>query len=213
MQPIRRCTGYLCGLLTLAAPGAAALTAALPAALARGQVEAVDAPPPKDAPPADPRPVDVRIAEAVRDLGADDFRVREKAGEVLWSLGDAAVPALKEAAAGDDPEVSRRARAVLDKFAYGIRPDTPRAVLDLLEQYRTGNERQKQAAAEALASLELPGPQVLLKLCLEERDEAMRLMTVHALARMARPVAAKMMAAGDVDTPRQLLQTCAITGE
>src|SRR5688572_23187217 len=126
----RRRTGYLCGLLTLAAPAAAVVLPALSACPARGQVEAVDAAAEKKP---DTRPSDAQIAEAVRDLGADDFRVREKAGDALWSMGDAAVPALKEAAASDDPEVSRRAQAVLDKFAYGIRPDTPKPVMQLLE--------------------------------------------------------------------------------
>jgi len=53
-------------------------------------------------------------AEAlVRQLGADDFAVREAATVKLRQLGPAAVPALKRAAESDDPEVKIRARKLL----------------------------------------------------------------------------------------------------
>jgi len=43
MQLKRRCTGYLCGLLTLAAPAAVIVARVAPARAAPGQVEAADA--------------------------------------------------------------------------------------------------------------------------------------------------------------------------
>lgn len=79
------------------------------------------------------------IAQAVRDLAADDFQVREKATEFLWRAGSAAVPALEKAAAGDDFEVKFRAQGILDKVRYGVTPETPAEVAKLLESFRKGD--------------------------------------------------------------------------
>ncbi len=79
------------------------------------------------------------IAELVADLGHSAFRVREAAQRELWRRGEAAVPALERAANGDDPEAARRARELLDTFGWGIRPDTPPAVLKLIRQFRAGD--------------------------------------------------------------------------
>src|SRR5262245_57804530 len=55
-----------------------------------------------------------RIAEAIRQLGDQDFRVRERATQTLWAAGQAAEPALRSAVEeGSDPEIARRARAIL----------------------------------------------------------------------------------------------------
>lgn len=81
------------------------------------------------------RPIDVEDAKsvrAVRDLGSDDFAVRERATKQLWAAGARAGPALKEAAAGDDPEAALRARTVLRKIRLGVRPDAPPDVLEAL---------------------------------------------------------------------------------
>ena len=65
---------------------------------------------------------DVRRAEAlVRDLGADDFDVRDKATTALIALGEAALPALREAARSEDAEIRTRAQQAL----AGIRKKSP----------------------------------------------------------------------------------------
>jgi hypothetical protein len=57
--------------------------------------------------PADVTPE--KLAEMVKQLGDDDFEVREKASAALRGLGVRALPALRRAAAGSDAEVRRRA--------------------------------------------------------------------------------------------------------
>src|SRR5580693_6249063 len=62
-----------------------------------------------DAPPAAPTtsPVNAHdLALAVAQLGDDDPRVRDAATRTLGTMGRSALPALREAAKGDDPEVA-----------------------------------------------------------------------------------------------------------
>src|SRR5262249_56119916 len=52
-----------------------------------------------------------QLAQWLRDLDDDEFTVREKAGERLAGLGEAALPALRRALKDDPPpEVRRRGR-------------------------------------------------------------------------------------------------------
>ncbi len=55
-----------------------------------------------------------RIDSLIRTLGSDDVAAREKSDRELRQLGKAAQNALERAAASEDPEVSRRAKAILD---------------------------------------------------------------------------------------------------
>jgi|GEM_PF-6057391 len=58
-----------------------------------------------------------QIQQAARDLGDDSFRVRKAAAKRLRSVGEAAVPALRELLKSDDPEVSVTARNMLKEMA------------------------------------------------------------------------------------------------
>src|SRR5262245_37768003 len=104
-----------------------------------------------EAPAAVEAPTPEAIAQAIRDLGGDRFADREKASRFLWAAGAAAEPALEKAAASPDPEVSRRAKAVLDRFRWGIYPDTPRELVALIDRYRAGTQEAKRDAAGELA--------------------------------------------------------------
>jgi hypothetical protein len=62
-------------------------------------------------------PEDVKkVAAAIRNLGAEDFQLREAAGKELIALGARAHAALLEAARSGDQEVARRAQEVLDRL-------------------------------------------------------------------------------------------------
>ena len=98
----------------------------MPPRAAAGQVEARGA---------DPSPE--QIARWVEQLGDNDFATREKATELLWKAGSAAESALQQALKSTDLEVVRRARELLDRFKFGIYPDTPAEVVRLIERYRT----------------------------------------------------------------------------
>ena len=60
-----------------------------------------------------PEGVEAKIKQAVEDLGSADFRTREDAEQRLAEVGKFAIPALRRAVKGDEPEVVRRAQAVL----------------------------------------------------------------------------------------------------
>jgi tetratricopeptide (TPR) repeat protein len=90
------------------------------------------------------------IANAVRDLSADDFKDREKASDFLWRAGPPAIPALEKAAAGDDFETKFRAQSILDKVRYGITPETPADIAKLLETFRKGDLNVKVKIARTL---------------------------------------------------------------
>src|SRR5262245_13738995 len=58
---------------------------------------------------ADPPPM-ISVPRLLALLGSDDYEEREAAGRQLVQLGDAALPALDEAAQSTDAEVRRLAR-------------------------------------------------------------------------------------------------------
>ena len=62
------------------------------------------------------------IAALVRHLGDADFRTREAASKRLREIGKPAVPALREALGGEDPEVCSRADSLLRQIE---RPSIP----------------------------------------------------------------------------------------
>ena len=113
-----------------------------------GLVAVLLAVPARSSPPADP-PAAPTVERLVADLGHPAFGTREKAQRDLWQRGEAAIPALEKAATGDDPEAARRARELLDKFAWGVLPDTPPAVLKLIAKFRAGDPNLRGIASGA----------------------------------------------------------------
>jgi len=75
-----------------------------------------------------PQEIVERIERAIRDLGADEFDVRENASAELMELKERAYAALVKAAEHSDPEVARRAEELLEKLREAVPEDrlTPR---------------------------------------------------------------------------------------
>ena len=70
---------------------------------------------------------DKKVADLIRDLGADEYSVRERAESELRTMGDAALPALRQALEDKDPERALRAHRVLqDVEKKGQRSDQDR---------------------------------------------------------------------------------------
>jgi hypothetical protein len=69
-----------------------------------------------------------QLDRAIRNLGADEFDVREKASADLLALGERAYAALTKAAEHSDPEVARRAEELLEKIRESVPEErlTPR---------------------------------------------------------------------------------------
>lgn len=93
--------------------------------------------PAKPAPPA--RPLD----QLISDLADPDFRTREEASRSIWSLGEAALDPLKQAAKAKDPEQAIRARELLRKIQLFITPDTDPGVTDIVERYEKATANEK----------------------------------------------------------------------
>src|SRR5690606_20716757 len=102
------------------------------------------------------------LAKLVADLADPDVRVRERAMEALWSLRDAAVPALEDAARSPVPEVARRASLLLERLKLGIEPDTPEVIVELAVAARESDSRSErsQARQRLAASISAAAPPV-----------------------------------------------------
>jgi hypothetical protein len=67
---------------------------------------------------------DQKVGDLIRDLGAEEYSVRERAEGELRKMGDAAIPALRQALEDKDPERALRAHRVLEDLEKkGMRPD------------------------------------------------------------------------------------------
>jgi hypothetical protein len=61
-----------------------------------------------------------KIGELIKSLGHDRFARREAASKELEAVGAPALASLRKAASADDPEVQRRAQALLEKIGRRI---------------------------------------------------------------------------------------------
>ncbi|HMF14544.1 MAG TPA: peptidylprolyl isomerase, partial [Gemmataceae bacterium] len=83
-----------------------------------------------------------KVAALVRDLGADDFQVRERASKELVTLGKKAAPLLRQAKDSRDAEVARRAKACLEKIEQKQEPTLIIAAARLLAARRPATAAQ-----------------------------------------------------------------------
>ena len=135
-----------------------------------------------------------RIARAVKDLGADSWRVREEASRRLWEIGRPAQTALEQAADSDDPEVRARARRILEKFKYGIYPDTPDEVVELIQKYRRATPGTHLAIVRYLLQKGAPGCRAVLALAKAEENKTIRGQLAAELSRRVAKVAPVLLA-------------------
>ena len=94
-------------------PRAILLTATLALAASAGVTAPRHPGPTRAAAVPPPAPVPPSVEQLVRELGHSDFATRERASAALRDLGSAALPAVRRAADGTDPEARARARALL----------------------------------------------------------------------------------------------------
>lgn len=142
-----------------------------------------------------------RIAGLLKQLGDDDFLVRERATRLLVILGRPAIPALQQAATGDDAEVAHRAkrcRGAIDSSNDGRLPATawrvlisrkePGAVPVLLAYLPSAADPQlEEEIAEGLADLGVVAgkPDPALVEAARDAEPVRRLAAAAALARAA----------------------------
>jgi tetratricopeptide (TPR) repeat protein len=178
----------------------AAVTAAAPVPPATEQ--------PKAAPAKRP-PTPEQIAQAIRNLGSERFAVREQASKLLWEAGSAAEEALRQAARTSDAEVAQRAKAILEKFDWGLYPDTPQAVTEIIDQYQKGDGGARTTAVRNLLGLRPIPFKTLRKLIGKEENAEQRVQLFHDMASQARQeVPDLLLRGGDLDTVEELLESC-----
>ncbi|HEX4612717.1 MAG TPA: hypothetical protein VH092_31265 [Urbifossiella sp.] len=101
-------------------------------------------------------PPDPAVAALIRNLGADDYRVREKAGRDLEVVGDKALTHLRKALAEtDSPEVARRLSVLVRKVEYD-RLVNPRRVT-MPTKNRTAKEAFDEIARQTGYRIEYQG--------------------------------------------------------
>src|SRR5262245_28505433 len=151
-------------------------------------------------------PTPEQIARAIEELADDRFAVREKASEFLWSAGRAAEPALRAAVRNADPEVARRAQTILDRFKYGIYPETPEEVVELVQRFLAGNRDAKREVFGKLSGLGRYGHAAMLRLVESEPDAETRQTLTHVVAGNATKLAPSLLVEGRTDELESLLE-------
>lgn len=111
------------------------------------------------------------IQKWIDELGDSDFSKRETAQKNLWAAGFRAEAALKTAAKGEDAEIRKRAIELLEKFKWGVYPDTPIAVVDLVESYQGATRDKKREYLEKLMDQKEHGARAIIKILQAEEQE------------------------------------------
>ncbi len=138
--------------------------------------------------------------ELVRRLGDPSYVVREKATADLWASGKAAIPALRKAAIDPSPEVSRRARSVLDRFDWYDFPDTPPEVRAAVTRFLATTGRDRGAAFGDLIALGPTGRAAGRAILDNDLAPATRdPLTAFLVTHLRRELPARIVA-GDLDT-------------
>jgi tetratricopeptide (TPR) repeat protein len=159
------------------------------------------------APAADPVPTPEAIAAAVRQLGAADYRARERATAWLWAAGPAAEPALRDGLTSADAEVAARCRDLLDKIPYGITPGMPRRFVELITAARAGGAAAWPGVVADLLDLGPRGLDVARKLMDRlATTPDQRAALQHDLDRQGWRVAPALLADGHLDRAEELLE-------
>src|SRR5579872_6641580 len=115
-------------------------------------------------------PTQQQIDAWIKQLGDDDFDKREEASKKLTEAGAAAEAALMKAAKSNDQEVRTRAEAILENFKYGIYPDTPKKVVDLINTYKTADPATRENILKELLENGTHGARAVMKLASADAD-------------------------------------------
>jgi len=132
----------------------------------------------------------------VEALSDDSFSVRQQATKELWSRGEEAIPALRAAVHGSDPEAVDRAAELLLYISSGVRFDSTEEVKELVIHYFSGGADSKLRILKKLAALKQWSP--VLHLAHREKDPKV-VKTLSPLIRDTVKIAAQeALLAGDL---------------
>jgi tetratricopeptide (TPR) repeat protein len=160
------------------------------------------------APPPAKGPTPEEISKAVEDLASPRFAVREKASKLLWEAGKSAENAVRAAAASKDEETANRAKAILEKFDWGLYPDTPADAAKLIERFRGGDVEVRKQAVGDLVRLKPIRFDVLRKVIANEQDDIARKDMYASMSFQAREAIPQLIVAGNLADANELLEVC-----
>ncbi len=147
-----------------------------------------------------------QIKQAIEDLGSPKFPVRERASKFLLEAGNSAEDALRNAAKSKDEETSNRAKAILEKFAWGLYPDTPANVVALIEKFRGGDPEVRRQAVGELMRMKPVRFATLRKLIAQEQNEEAREEMFRGMTLVVRRVVPGLLVASQLDEAASLLE-------
>jgi len=158
-------------------------------------------------------PTEEELSRAVRALGSDFFAVRQRASATLWSAGRRAEPFLRQALLSRDREVVRRAEVLLERLSWGLTPDTPADLAQLIWEYRTGNEQDQQNAINALIDRGETAYPILLAIVARESRAGSGRPILQQLGAQLDGAIRQLIVRGDLALAEQFLELRATTGE
>lgn len=152
------------------------------------------------------KPTPKQIAQWVEQLSDNDFKVREAASKKLWQAGAAAESALEKALASDDREVARRARELLDKFRWGVYPDTPADIVALIHAYQSAAGKSRVEILQKLLDSGEAGLRALRKVSTAEKDVNQRKMLGDVVANKLPTAYLRAVTEGKYESFERLLE-------
>lgn len=161
------------------------------------------------APPNAPSPDE--IAQQIQRLGADKLVDREDAMRRLWGAGLAAESALKKAAESSDAEVRFRARSILERFQYGILPQTSEETIALVRRFRAGDPQSRQEVLKMLSKRN--EFDTMLALMRSETDENLRRNWFQMFLQDPTGIVGQLAQEGKWDEVERLLEAARSTPE
>jgi hypothetical protein len=152
------------------------------------------------------------IEQAAARLGDQDHAVRDDASRLLWDAGKDAEPALRQALSSKDPEIVTRARVLLQNIEYGIRPDTPAEIIELVRRYPSNDAKSKLVIIVKLLKQRSTAAPSICRLWMGEPDEELRRRIFGLLIPHATEFASVFIDEGDEFAAQRLLEIGAQSG-
>lgn len=152
-----------------------------------------------------------QIQKAIRELGDEDYAIREAASKQLWLAGLVAESELRKAAKSVDPEVKMRARLILDKFELGLTPDMPPEFEALLGNFRQSEVDGKRGILMAL--IDEKKVKLALQLARSEKDAVMRESLISSSSRHAQRFVPEMLIREELDEAEAILESVDIAAD
>jgi hypothetical protein len=158
-------------------------------------------------------PTKEQVAQWIKELGSDEFDKREEASKKLWEAGQPAEAALEEAAKSKDEEVARRSKEILEKFKYGIYPDTPKKVADLITSYHNADDNTRPNIIKELLETGTHGSRAAIKLANAEKEPAAKTRALQVLSAQMNHAVAPLLKDNDFTTLEMLLDMTLVSGD